>query len=110
VPVAGTNAILVEDVKWAFASSRMFQRNPVRASLAKLAPMYAGTLITVSGKVEIKGSGAAGTAPEIAPLLRGAASSRDIVGGTSVTYKPTSTQTTTSRSRCTSTTTACSSR
>ena len=33
VPVAGTDAILVEDLKWAFASSRMFQRNQIgRAS------------------------------------------------------------------------------
>jgi hypothetical protein len=54
--------------------------------------VYAGTLISVSGKCEIKGSGAAGTAPEIAPLLRGAAWSETVVGGTSVTYKPTSTQ------------------
>jgi hypothetical protein len=92
VPTAAANAVLVEDVKWAFAGSRMFQRNPVRASLAKLAPVYAGTLITVSGKVEIKGSGVAGTAPEIAPLLRGAGFAETLVGGTSATYKPTSTQ------------------
>ena len=92
VPVAGTDAVLVEDLAWAFANSRMYQRNPVRASLGKLKPQYAGTLITVSGKAEIKGSGAAGTAPEIAPLLRAAGFTETVVASTSVTYKPSATQ------------------
>lgn len=94
VPVAGTNAILIEDLAWAFANQRMHQRNPVRASFGKLKPLYAGTLITVSGKCEIKGASAAGTPPEIAPLLRSSGWAETIVGATSVTYKPNSTQTT----------------
>ncbi len=93
VPVAGTDAVLIEDLGWAFANVRMHQRNPVRASFGKLAPQYAGSLITVSGKCEIKGSGTAGTPPEIAPLLRGAGWAETIVASTSVTYKPSSTQT-----------------
>lgn len=92
VPVAGTDAIMSEDFKWAFANSRMHQRKPVRASLAAMKPIYAGTLITVSGKTEIKGSGAAGTAPEIAPLLRASGWAETVVVSTSVTYKPTSVQ------------------
>lgn len=92
VPVAGTDAILIEDLAWAFANTRMHQRNPVRSSLGKLKPMYAGTLLTVSGKCEIKGSGAAGTPPEIAPLLRAAGWGETIVASTSVTYKPVSAQ------------------
>jgi hypothetical protein len=91
-PVAGTDAILIEDLKWAFANTRMHQQNPVRASLGKLKPLYAGTLLTLSGKCEIKGSGAAGTPPEIAPLLRGSGWAETIVVSTSVTYKPSSTQ------------------
>jgi hypothetical protein len=92
VPVAGTDAIMSEDFKWAFASSRMHQRKPIRASLAMMKPIYAGTLITVSGKTEVKGSGAAGTAPEIAPLLRASGWAETVTGGVSVTYKPTSVQ------------------
>src|SRR5574341_1320001 len=92
VPVAGTNAILIEDLTWAFAGMRMHQRNPVRASLGMLKPIYAGALLNVKGKCEIKGSGAAGTAPEIAPLLRGSGWAETVVPATSVTYKPTSTQ------------------
>ena len=90
VPVAGTDAIMSEDFKWAFSNARMHQRKPIRASLALMKPIYAGTLITVSGKTEIKGSGAAGTAPEIAPLLRASGWAETIVVSTSVTYKPTS--------------------
>jgi hypothetical protein len=93
VPVAGTNAILIEDLKWSFANAKMYQRKPVRASFSMLKPLYAGTLISVSGKCEIKGSGTAGTPPEISPLLRSSGWAETIVGGTSVTYKPTSTQT-----------------
>jgi hypothetical protein len=87
VPTAAANAVLIEDLQWAFASQRMYQRNPVRSSLALLKPEYAGALITISGKTEIKGSGTAGTAPEIAPLLRGCGFKETIVASTSVTYK-----------------------
>src|SRR4051812_3301018 len=90
VPVAGTNAILIEGLGWAFANTRMYQRKPVRASFAELKPVYAGTLIDVSGTCEIKGAGAAGTVPEIAPLLRSSGWAETIVASTSVTYKPTS--------------------
>lgn len=92
VPVAGTDAIMCEEISWAFANSRMHQRRPVRASLAAMKPIYAGTLITITGKVEIKGSGAAGTAPEIAPLLRASGWAETVTGGVSVVYKPTSVQ------------------
>ncbi len=92
VPVAATDAILIEDLAWAFASQRMYQQNPVRASLGKLKPVYAGALISVSGKCEMKGSGVAGTAPEIAPLLRASGWAETISAGVSVTYKPVSAQ------------------
>lgn len=91
-PVAGTDAILIEDLGWAFANARMHQRKPVRSSLGMLKPVYAGTLLSISGKCEIKGAGAAGTPPEIAPLLRSSVWAETISSGTSVTYKPTSTQ------------------
>lgn len=91
-PVANTDAILIEDLKWGFANQRMFQQKPLRASLGMLKSLYAGALISISGKCAIKGSGAAGTAPEIGPLLRGAGLKETIVASTSVTYAPSSTQ------------------
>jgi len=91
-PVAGTDAILIEDLGWAFANARMHQRQPVRANLGLLKPVYAGALLSISGKCEIKGAGSAGAVPEIGPLLRASGWAETISSGTSVTYKPTSTQ------------------
>lgn len=46
---------------------------------------------TVTFDVEVKGSGVAGTAPEIGQALRGCGFGETIVGGVSVTYEPVST-------------------
>lgn len=91
VPVAGTNAILMENPQWSFDSARLYERTPLRASLAPLKPLYAGTLMSLKFDVEIKGSGTAGTAPEIGPLLTACGMSETVVASTSVTYKPSST-------------------
>lgn len=91
VPVAGTNAILLENLEWSFDSARLYERRPVRSSLAPLKPLYAGALMAVKFDVEIKGSGTAGTAPEVGPLLTACGMSETIVAVTSVTYKPSST-------------------
>lgn len=87
VPVAGVNAILVENlspVTW--EGARMAERAPIRASFGKLRNIYAGTLGQVTFDVEIKGSGAAGTAPELGVLLKGCGFSETIVPATSVAY------------------------
>jgi hypothetical protein len=91
VPTGADDAILVEDPSWSFAGARMVERNPVRSALGRLQAVYAGTLIEVSFKVEIKGSGAAGTAPEIGQALRACGIDETIVASTSVTYAPVST-------------------
>lgn len=87
VPVAGTDAMLVENLSFAYEGARMAERMPVRASLGKVKPIFAGTLGQLTFDVEIKGSGAAGTAPELGPLLKGCGFSETIVASTSVTYK-----------------------
>jgi hypothetical protein len=91
VPVAGTNAVLVENPQWSFDSARMYDRKPVRTSLAPLKPLYAGALVSLKFDVEIKGASGAGVAPELGPLLTACGMSETIVGATSVTYKPSST-------------------
>ncbi len=90
VPVEGTDAMLVENLQWAHSGLKMVERNPVRPSLGQLKQLYAGSLVTFSFDVEIKGSGSAGTAPEFGPLLRACALGETIVGATSVTYAPAS--------------------
>lgn len=90
IPTAGSNAVLVEDPSWANESARMNERPAVRASFGKLQSIYGGSLRTVTFKVELKGSGVAGTAPEYAPLLRACGLGETIVPATSVTYAPAS--------------------
>jgi len=90
VPVA-TDAVLVENLSWANEGLRMNPRPATRANIGQLKHIYGGRLLSVSFDVEIKGSGTAGTAPEIGPLLRACAISETIVAATSVTYAPAST-------------------
>lgn len=88
VPTAGTNAILVQNISPKVSGLRMAARPAIRANLNDLQSVYGGQLIELSFDCEIKGSGAAGTAPEMGQLFRGCALSETIVASTSVTYKP----------------------
>lgn len=90
-PVAGTDAILAESLAWSNAGLKMVERPALRANLNSLKKLYAGSMMALSITCEMKGSGAAGTAPEIGPLLRACGCSETISGGVSVTYKPVST-------------------
>ncbi|WP_445362051.1 hypothetical protein ACJJIQ_00020 (plasmid) [Microbulbifer sp. ANSA003] len=85
-PTGAANAILVEEVGWSFAGARMVERKPVSPTLGALQGVFAGTLMEVTFNAELKGSGAAGTPPEIAPLLRACGLAETITAGTSVEY------------------------
>lgn len=91
VPTAAADAIMVEELNWAFADARLHERNPVKPTFGALGDLYAGALIEITGKVEIKGSGTAGTAPEVDPVLRACGLAAANVALTSDTYTPTST-------------------
>lgn len=90
VPTGAANAILVENLSHSFEGARMAERSAVRGSLAPLKSLFAGSLLSVSFDVEIKGSGTAGTAPELGVLLRACGFAETVVASTSVTYKPAS--------------------
>lgn len=90
-PTAGANAILVENLTHTFEGARRADRNVVKPGFAPLKSLYAGSLISISFDAEIKGSGTAGTAPEIGVLLRACGMTETVVAVTSVTYAPTST-------------------
>jgi len=90
-PDATNDSVMVQDIGWSFAGARMLDRSAVKSTLGQLKPVYAGTLMEVSFKCELKGSGAAGTAPETGPLLRACGCGQTIVGATSVTYAGVST-------------------
>lgn len=90
-PTAAANAVLVENPNWSLDSLRINDRNGVRTTLATLQKVYGGHLKGVAFDVEIKGSGAAGTPPEVDPLLRACGMKVANVPATSDTYTPTST-------------------
>lgn len=92
-PTGGSNAILVEKPAWAFDSQRMLERPAIRTSFGKLQKVFGGALKMISFDVEMKGSGTAGTAPELGPLLKSCGMTETIVGATSVTYAFSSTLT-----------------
>jgi len=91
VPVEGDDAILVENLAWANEGLRMNERPAVRASIGQLQQVYGGMLRTVTFDVEMKGSGVAGTPPEMADLLEACGMLETVVAVTSVTYTPAST-------------------
>lgn len=88
VPVQATDAVLVREIGFAPEGLRMNDRGAIRASIGQLQSVPGGQLKRLTYKCEVKGSGAAGTAPEIGPLLRACGMAETIVGATSVTYKP----------------------
>jgi hypothetical protein len=88
VPVAG-DAVLVINPSWAHEGLRMNAREAVRHSLGQLQQVYGGTLMAF--ECELKGSGTAGTAPEIGTLLKSCGMAETVVPATSVAYKPAST-------------------
>jgi hypothetical protein len=90
IPTPALDAILVEDIGWSYAGARMVERNPVKGTLGKFQSIFAGTLMEMSFKAEIKGSGVLGTPPEIGPALRACGIGETIVPVTSVAYSPVS--------------------
>jgi hypothetical protein len=88
VPVVGTNAILIRNANLSSEGLRMNDRGAIRASIGQLQQVYGGQLKRLTFECEVKGSGAAGTAPEIGPLIEACGFDETIVGATSATYKP----------------------
>lgn len=89
VPTA-TDAVLVENAQLSFEGARMVERAPVKPTLGKEKSIHAGNLAQITFEAEIKGSGSAGTAPELGQALRGCGLAETIVASTSVTYQPAS--------------------
>lgn len=91
IPAVSADEVLVENLSWGNEGLKMIERPAVRPSLGALQHVYGGRLVSVSFDAEVKGSGTAGTAPEIGALFRACALGETIVASTSVTYAPVST-------------------
>lgn len=90
-PTPAADAVLIENPSWSHEGARRLARNHVKATLDTPKQKYGGSLKSVSFDMELKGSGTAGTAPEMAAALRGCGLGETIVASTSVTYAPVST-------------------
>lgn len=88
LPTAAQDAVLVYDLSVKPLVSTKKERNPVRGFSGRLASKLADQHIEISFKVEVAGSGAAGTAPACGPLLRGSAMAELITAGQKVEYTP----------------------
>lgn len=89
-PNPSTDAVLIENVSFSYTGQRMVERPAIRTSLGGLKPLYGGSLGQITFDCEIKGSGAAGTAPELDALYQACGLGATVVASTSVTYKPAS--------------------
>lgn len=87
-PVAATDAILIRNADMSSEGLRMNDRGAIRASIGQLQMVYGGQLKRLKFECEVKGSGAAGTRPEIASLIEACGFDETIVGATSATYTP----------------------
>jgi len=86
-----TDAILIENLAWSHEGLRMIDRPSVSGTMATKQQIFGGRLLSVTFSAEIKGSGSAGTAPEIGAVLQACGYSETVSGGVSVTYEPVST-------------------
>ena len=86
---AAANAIAAFDVQ-VTPSVQTVTRPLYKATIGASQPIAGFKDIEISFKTELKGSGAAGTAPETAPLFKACAMEETVDSGVSVTYSPVS--------------------
>lgn len=91
VPVAADDAVKVENLSHGPASQKMVEQANVKNTLGKDKSIHGTYLWQVGFDVLVKGSGAAGTAPEFGALLRACGLGETLVALTSATYAPVST-------------------
>lgn len=90
VPTEGANAILTKNLQRVPYAGNRVSRDLNLPYMANDHSINTAPYITVTFDVELAGSGAAGTAPQLDSLLRACAMSATVVATTSVTYAPVS--------------------
>lgn len=91
VPVAATDAVLVENIGWSNEGLRMNERPAIRANIGTLQQVFGGTLRGLTFDIELKGGGGAvDVPPEYGPLLRACAIGETIDPAVDVQYAPVS--------------------
>lgn len=89
-PDPSKDAILVSELSESNEGLRMVERPMIKPTISTEQSIFAGTLKKLTFTAELKGSGTAGTAPEIGQALRCCGLDETIVASTSVSYQPVS--------------------
>ena len=87
-PAGATNAILISKPKLTPLQVNNVDRDLVRAYFGASEQLPGSRFVQAEFTAELAGSGTAGTAPAIGPLLRGCALAETIVASTRVDYTP----------------------
>jgi len=90
VPAAATDAIRVSTVNIT-PNVESIDRKVIKTTMGNLPHMIGKKTATVEIEVEVKGSGSAGTAPEMAPLLKACGMVETVNAGVDVVYQPSTT-------------------
>jgi len=91
VPTAATDAVRVVNRPWPKIDGKPIDRQVVKQTMGNMPHLInPDASMTVELQCELRGSGAAGTAPEIAPLLKACRLAETVNAGTDVTYQPAS--------------------
>lgn len=88
VPVPASNAVRVNDDISIAVEGTKIVRNVVKPTMGQLAHIMGKKTMTITIPIELRTSGAAGTAPDYGPLLRASGMDETIVVSTSVAYDP----------------------
>lgn len=87
-PTGSANAILMTGVSYSPMEGQDISRDLDLPYLAAQGKIPVGLRVRLRGRVELQGSGTAGTAPAWGPLLRACGVAEGLDPGTSVTYAP----------------------
>ncbi|GLX85054.1 hypothetical protein tloyanaT_13060 [Thalassotalea loyana] len=82
----GSNAILAKDLEFTPLESNSIERGLEKPYLGAEEKIVSGEHVTISFKVELQGSGVAGTAPACGTLLRAAGFAETVTASTMVEY------------------------
>ena len=88
-PTASANAMLFQEVDWS-TSGEIVERPRVLPAMGNDSFAVVAPACVLSGVVDLAGSGAAGTAPAWAPLIRACGMAQTITAATRVDYTPVS--------------------
>ena len=84
------DAIMISNLQHSYVDTNMISRPILKGTLGTLKQLYAGGLAQISFDVELKGSGTAGSPPEMAHSMVACGMVETIVASTSCSYKPAS--------------------